>query len=196
MSSSVSAVASGLRSHALRLLAARPHSSAELQRRLVSVCERRKSGKRLAAEYAGVPCVAVCERVLVQLREDKLVEDQSYAVWHVGQRTRHRPRSSAALFGELSAKGVAREHVSSAMSNFPEYEQCSRLVAKRGASMPRERLLMYLQRRGFPYAIASRAMAAAAAASLLGPRAPAADGDAIRAAAGSRDDRDASAHHS
>lgn len=158
----------------MRLLAARPHSSAELHRRLVNVCERRKAGKRAAADYAGVRCAAVCDALLASLREERLVADASYALWHVSQRARHRPRSAAALRGELGAKGVAREHVAAALDGFREDEAARAMIAKKRSSMPRERLLAFMQRKGFPYAVVARVLAEGSGATAAAPDAAAA----------------------
>jgi len=136
---------------ALRALAVRPRSEAELAQRL------RQKG--VAAEVA--------RDVLARLRALGYLDDQAFAEAWVAQRQRLNPRGTAALRRELQAKGIAPEIIeavvgtgeddlaaarSVARKHWPRLQRLERTVAER-------RLLGLLQRRGFSWPTIRRVMA-------------------------------------
>jgi regulatory protein len=127
---------------ALRLLARRPRSEAEIRERL------QKAG--IAA-----PVVAV---VLERLRSSKLLDDEAFAKFWVENRTTFRPRSKRALQMELKRKGIAAPALEDALHDTNDAESAYALAlkrAKRLAALPapdfRRKLSDYLARRGFDY---------------------------------------------
>lgn len=146
------------REAALRLLAVRSRSHAELRRRLLS---------------RGVP-ESVVEETLDNLSTSGLVDDEAFARSFVRDRVRLRPRGRGGLVGELRARGIARDAAEEAVHDVFEQEELSEaslaLTAARGwarrapeplvrearAGDPealeraRRRLYGYLGRRGFP----------------------------------------------
>jgi regulatory protein len=131
---------------AMRLLDARPRSSAELRLRL-----RRK-------EYEP----EVIERALARLAELGLVDDAAFSRYWVESRQSFRPRGQLALRDELRRKGVGRELIDAALAESdsdPEAEQERAMTLARGAlrryaDAPdrhsfQRRLGGFLQRRGF-----------------------------------------------
>jgi regulatory protein len=134
---------------AMRLIDARPRSSAELRLRL-----RRK-------EYEP----EVIERALARLAELGLVDDAAFSRYWVESRQSFRPRGQLALRDELRRKGVAREEIDAALAESddgPEAEQERAMALARGAlrryaDAPdrhsfQRRLGGFLQRRGFTLA--------------------------------------------
>ncbi len=133
-------------SAALRLLAVRPRSSAEICQRL-----RRK----------GFGPVAVA-RVLERLRAAGTLDDTAFSRYLIENRQTFRPRGARALRAELRHKGVDRETIEAAMVAYggdADAERARALAVAR-AALPRytrvpdratfdRRLGGLLQRRGF-----------------------------------------------
>jgi regulatory protein len=134
------------RERALRLLARRPYSSAEIARAL----------RRHRVDDD------VIQTVIDDLTEAKLIDDDAFAAYWVEQRDAFRPRSRLALRQELSQKGIDREIVAEALSTVDETETARRVALKqagRWRGLPeaewRTKLTQYLMRQGFPYDVVS-----------------------------------------
>jgi regulatory protein len=140
---------------AMRLIDARPRSSAELRLRL-----RRK-------EYEP----EVIERALARLAELGLVDDAAFSRYWVESRQNFRPRGQLALRDELRRKGVGRDLIDAALAEVsrergeddPAEAESERAMAlargalRRYADAPdrhsfQRRLGGFLQRRGFTLA--------------------------------------------
>ncbi len=131
---------------ALRALAARPRSEAELARRL------RQKG--LAEE--------IIADVLARLRQLGYLDDRAFAEAWVAQRRRFNPRGAAALRRELRAKGVASDIIDAVVGDEPENDlAAARAVAEKhwprlqrlDRAVAERRLVGLLQRRGFSWAV-------------------------------------------
>lgn len=134
------------RERALRLLARRPYSGAEIARNL----RRHKVDD------------AIIQNVIDDLTEAKLIDDDAFAAYWVEQRENFRPRSRMALRQELSQKGIEREIVAEALSEIDEAEAARRVAQKqagRWRGLPeaewRAKLTRYLMRQGYPYDVVS-----------------------------------------
>jgi regulatory protein len=136
---------------ALRFLAPRPRSRAEVRRRLL-----RPRPKRAP------PASDAVERVLDQLERAGYVNDQDFAAFWVENRERFSPRSARALGVELRQHGIAREMVDAATA--PELDEERALAAGRARLRAfsgldfrrfRERMGAFLLRRGFGYGVAA-----------------------------------------
>ena len=145
---------------ALRVLALRPHSRAELERKLA----RRGCDPQVAAG------------VLDRLAEVGLVDDAAYAQMLVQSRSRINGLSGAALRRELREKGVDDELATTAIGSLDDETERARaeeLVAKKLRTMggldpqvQARRLAAMLARKGYPsgvaYAVVRDAVNAAA----------------------------------
>jgi regulatory protein len=127
---------------ALRLLAYRPRSEAELRTRLA----RRKLPP------------AVVQETLDHLLERGLLDDEAFARYWVEARQESSPRGPSLLRRELLAKGVAMDTIREALAATNEDEAASRVAEKKARSLSnldyrtfRRRLGQFLLRRGFPY---------------------------------------------
>lgn len=128
---------------ALRLLSYRPRSVAEVRKKLVD------------KKYDP----AVIEAVLNRLLDSHYLSDQNFAEEWVENRSTFRPRSRRMLQYELRKKGVAEEHIQSALARITDETelayQAGIRYAARLADLDREtfrrRLGAYLSRRGFSY---------------------------------------------
>jgi regulatory protein len=127
---------------AMRFLAYRPRSAAEVSRYL------REKEVSEAAQHS----------VLQRLRELELVDDVAFAQWWVENRLQHQPRGAIALRSELSARGVPSEVIEEAISDLDEEGVASGLAVRRAhryEGLDRrtfdKRLGGYLRRRGFSY---------------------------------------------
>lgn len=153
-----------VREAALRLLAARARSRAELRRRLLA---------RKLPE-------AVVEETLDALASSGLIDDDAFARAFVRDRVRLRPRGRAGLEAELRARGVARGAAEAAVAEVFDDEAVSDGSLAREAAAAwlrrtpvallrkaragdvearekaRRRLHGYLGRRGFPAGVARR----------------------------------------
>ena len=133
------------REAALRLLAVRPRSTAELARRL------------RAKGYAESETAPVLER----LAELGMIDDAAFAGMLARDRVRLRPQGGRRMLGELRAKGVDEDTARAAVAGALESESTDeRELARRAAEKwrprsgeepvaARRRLTGYLMRRGF-----------------------------------------------
>jgi regulatory protein len=135
---------------ALRFLAPRPRSRAEVRRRLL-----RPHPHRAPTDAAAV------ERVLERLAELGVLDDRDFAAFWVESRERFSPRSARALGVELRQRGVDRQTVEAAAD--PEQDEARALAAARQKLRAftgldyrafREKLGAFLVRRGFSYDVA------------------------------------------
>jgi regulatory protein len=127
---------------ALRLLAYRPRSEAELRARL---------GRR------GLPPGAI-EEAMNHLLERGLLDDEAFARYWVEARQQSSPRSQRLLRRELLVKGIAVDTAREALAATNEDEAAHRAAEKKARSLRnldystfRRRLGQFLLRRGFPY---------------------------------------------
>ncbi|MEJ5246761.1 MAG: RecX family transcriptional regulator [Caldilinea sp.] len=132
---------------ALRFLASRPRSRAEVER-------------RLAAKGHAAEAIAPA---LERLEAHGYLDDASFAAYWVENRSRFRPRSAAAVRHELRQKGVDAETIRSALGELDEDEAAWAAVAQRlerwrGLTKEQltQKIMNYLARRGFGYEIAQR----------------------------------------
>ena len=141
---------------AMRFLAPRPRSRAEVRRRLM-----RPRPKQPA------PPAEMVERVLDRLQHMRLLDDRQFADFWVENRERFSPRSARALGQELRQRGVPREVAEEAAGGTDDEERA--LVAGRqklrGAAgleydAFQARLGGFLLRRGFSYGVARGAVRA------------------------------------
>ena len=130
---------------ALRLLALRPRTEAELRRRL---------GRR------GFGAEAI-EAAMTRLGEVGLVDDDAFARFWVEQRAAFRPSGRRRLFAELRAKGVARETVDAALQGQDDAASIEALARRRAdvlgdldAVTLSRRLEAFLVRRGYQPSLA------------------------------------------
>ncbi len=135
---------------ALRFLSYRPRTVKEVERRLEG---------RFAA-----PLV---DKAIDYLRELKYLDDASFCAQWIGSRERRRPRGSRALQQELKRLGVEQHLIEEALEGMDETasacnagrRQASKLSAQ--GSNPqqfRQKLIPFLQRRGFSYGTAREAI--------------------------------------
>ena len=129
---------------ALKFLAPRPRSEAEVRRRLTL--------HKLAP--------TLIDMVAARLQRAGLLDDQAFANFWVENRNTFRPRSMRALRGELRQKGLSEEAVRAALTSTNDSEAAYAVGAKRvrrfaAASRDefRRKLGDFLARRGFNYDI-------------------------------------------
>lgn len=139
---------------ALRFLAPRPRSRAEVRRRLLAP----RPNKPLPDHDA-------VDRVLDRLEGLGMLNDRDFAEYWVENRERFSPRSSRALGQELRLKGVPRDTVDEVSRPERDEEravaagrQRLRSLANADYATFRTRLGQFLLRRGFGYGVASAAV--------------------------------------
>lgn len=127
---------------AVRLLARRPYSAAEIRRSLAS--------------HEVAP--AVIDEVLARLETLGYVDDYAFAQYWVENRERFRPRGARALRYELRQKGIADAIIQKALDGFDGAESAYAAAqdqARRLRGLDRRafrtRLSGFLARRGFDY---------------------------------------------
>lgn len=133
------------RQSAFHYLSYRPRSVAEVRRNL------------LRKEYDEI----VVETIINDLIERDYLDDEEFAAYWVEQRESFKPRSRLALRQELYEKGVARAIISRAVQDVDEGEAARRAAERRASRWSdlsadefHEKMIPYLQRRGFNYRIA------------------------------------------
>lgn len=129
---------------ALKFLAPRPRSEAEVRRRLT--------------QHKLLP--ALIDTTVARLQRAGLLDDQAFANFWVENRNTFRPRSTRVLRGELRQKGLSDEAVRAALGNTNDTEAAYALGLKRVrryAAAPRDefrrKLGDFLARRGFNFDI-------------------------------------------
>jgi regulatory protein len=129
---------------ALRFLAVRPRSEAEVRENL----RRHKVAE------------ALIEAEVSRLRETGLLNDEAFTRLWVENRATFRPRSRRALQAELKRKGISPELSGAALAGTDDEATAYRLAtqrARRLSGLPRpefqRKLAAYLGRRGFDYEI-------------------------------------------
>jgi len=134
---------------ALRFLAHRPRSRAEVRRRLL---RRQPNRPERSAEAV--------DRVLARLERMNLLDDRAFADFWAEQRERFSPRAAYAVSQELRARGVDRDTADSAVDPEGDAERALEAGRARARSLTsldyptfRARLGPFLQRRGFSYGI-------------------------------------------
>ena len=133
---------------ALRYLAVRPRSQAEVRRYLL---------KHFPSDTVAL--------AIVRLQEQRLLDDAAFAHAWVRSRLAHRPRSSALMAREMAAHGVPREAIQEALAEIDDEGAAS--VALRGflkrrsiddPEERRRRAWQHLHRRGFSPSVIRRAL--------------------------------------
>jgi len=129
---------------ALKFLAPRPRSEAEVRRRLTL--------HKLAP--------AMIDTLVARLQRAGLLDDQAFANFWVENRTTFRPRSARVLRMELRQKGLGEEAVRTALTGTNDADAAYALGEKRVRrllTLPRDefrrKLGDFLMRRGFSYDI-------------------------------------------
>lgn len=135
---------------AVNLLSYRPRSTEEI---------RRKLAKKDYAEHA-------IEVAIGKLQRMGYLDDRAFAKFWIDNRNRHKPRGSRALRYELRRKGIADAIINDLLEEMVDeksgaYEAAqSRIRRMRGATEFefKRKVGAFLQRRGFSYDAASRAL--------------------------------------
>lgn len=140
---------------AVRYLAGRPHTVAEIHRHLRS--------KRFDA--------GAIDQAIDRLRAQRYVDDEAFARWWLEQRERFKPRGDRALRTELMQKGVARDVIETILGERAPDADVE--LAKRALSRPltrwttlppqerKRKIHAYLAARGFDYGTIEEVMRAA-----------------------------------
>lgn len=137
---------------ALRLLAHRPRSEQEIRKRLQQ------------ASFAP----EICDKVIQRLQDHGYVDDSEFVRWWLENRSQFHPSGRSLLAAELRQKGIANDLINLALAEIDEEAQARAAAKQRGRrwsqlSWPdfEHKMLGFLQRRGFGYAIARDAVAEA-----------------------------------
>ncbi len=131
---------------AVRFLAQRPRSSAEVRR---SLAEKQVSS-------------TIIDDVLDRLEAQGYIDDLAFARYWISNRQQFRPKGARALRFELREKGIAPSVIDEALVGFDASEaayQAAQDKARRFRTLDKrafkEKMGSYLARRGFNYEIAS-----------------------------------------
>lgn len=133
---------------AARLLSVRPRSEAELRQRL----QRRGLSD------------SVIDAVLTSFREQHYVDDRAFAKAWIEERLRIRPRSQRMLQAELRARGVDHDLIIATTASIDDATAALRIAKERAARFHGDwtaferKVGRALQRSGFSYPVASRAL--------------------------------------
>jgi regulatory protein len=133
---------------ALRLLSHRPRSESEMRMRLA---------------MRGVAPGTIADEV-VRLRDAGLLNDEQFARAWVENRKQTAPRGRRMLRYELLGRGIEPEAVDAVTNDVDDATTALQLARRRARSVPKGdyeafmgKVLGFLRRRGFDYAVASRA---------------------------------------
>lgn len=106
------------------------------------------------------------EEVFNKLKNIRLIDDETFAKWWVGQRREFRPRSKMALISELKQKGIVREIIDKVLREIDtssELEFAKRVALKKLrvlSGLPfdkkKKKLFGFLGRRGFSWETANK----------------------------------------
>jgi len=125
---------------------------------------RPRSGREIALhlQKKAVP-PEVIEAVIQRLQRSGLVNDQEFARFWVENRQKFRPRGERVLRMEMNQKGLARDVVDQALESLPDEENTAYTLALTKIRTFQQyddrnfanKLIGFLQRRGFRYEVAS-----------------------------------------
>ena len=161
--------------HGISLLSQRPHTKFELVKKLEHLCHKQKTRSRIRiarfekkkgfephskellntrtkAQASFDDCSEAVETSIAELISSGYLDDSEYALWHIAQRSKFRPRSKLEISSELRSKGVARNLIHSALtdSDFCDAKECLKLVkTKTQRQMSPSKIKTQLVRRGF-----------------------------------------------
>ena len=166
---------SSLIDHGISLVSQRPHTKFELFNKLKKLCYKQKSrskiriskfekkkgfnlnstelqNTRTKAEQTFIDCSEAVPNSIQELEERGHVDDYKYALWHIDQRARWKPKSRKELQKELLEKRVDLSDINSALEISVKYceEEACRNVVEKKTHLPPSKLTTYLLRRGFP----------------------------------------------
>jgi regulatory protein len=103
---------------------------------------------------------AACERAVSRLRQEGFLADKALARKWVDYRARTAPRSRRVMIRELEQKGIDRQIISEAVATMDEGALARACAQKKirqwqryAGEERRQRIMVFLQRKGFPYAI-------------------------------------------
>jgi len=133
---------------AVRFLSARDRSVREVRKHL------RAKGWEAAA----------CDRAVERLQAEGYLDDHAFARRWVDMRCRTSPRSRLAVIQELKQKGVLREAIDAAVACMDEAALALACIQKKARQWERygedekeRRIVVFLQRKGFSYAVGRKA---------------------------------------
>ena len=129
---------------AIRYLGPRDRSALEVQRHLTA---------------KGWDAEAICQAV-ARVKQEGYVDDQKFSRKWIDYRSRTAPRSRMAIIQELKQKGIARETIQSAVATMDEETlalECAKRKSRQwlryDGAEKEQRIVIFLQRKGFPYAV-------------------------------------------
>ena len=107
---------------------------------------------------------SLSQQIIARLQQRHWLDDLEFARWWVEQRQLFRPKGRPVLQAELRQKGVAADIIAQALADLPEpTEVIEQLARRRWPSVKqleppvaRRRLIAFLLRRGFSYAVVRR----------------------------------------
>lgn len=134
---------------ATRFLAYRPRTEQELRTRLL---------REWRGEVGKPAFRKLLDEVIATLRQRGLLDDRAFGQWWINQRQTFRPKGTRFLRAELRQKGVSQEMIEELLQGLDDYAAATRAAEKRLRSVSpadrqraREKLIKYLERRGFAW---------------------------------------------
>ena len=107
---------------------------------------------------------AACEQAVNRLRQERFLDDKAFARKWVDYRARTAPRSCRVMVRELEQKGLDRQTIDDVMAAMDERALALVCAQKKirqwqryAGDERRQRIMVFLQRKGFPYAICREA---------------------------------------
>lgn len=90
--------------------------------------------------------------ICAKLTEKNYLSDLSFAQWFVESRRSNRPRSTIHLTAELKSHGISAELIRQVLDPSIDEEAITQVIYKK-IKLPKPKLVAYLARRGFGYAL-------------------------------------------
>jgi len=139
-----------LTAKALKLLSFRPRSCQEIQLRL--------------NHHYLKPSKELIEKVINNLKNKDLLNDQEFTSWWVNQRNQHRPKGRLALKAELLSKGIDKHLIDKSLPSLKQELKLAQKIIKKkqkglknySSYQQKSKLITALKSRGFSYQIISR----------------------------------------
>lgn len=93
------------------------------------------------------------EKVIEALLEKKYLNDQRFAEWYIENRSVKKGVSRRRLETELYKKGIDQDLIKELLENSSRTDEAEirKYILKKGSKLPKEKLLLRLVSRGFPY---------------------------------------------
>lgn len=106
------------------------------------------------------------EKIIANLKQNKIINDQKFAVWWVEERITFKPRGNYLIAQELKQKGISQDQIKEILPNSDSELEMAKNLAEnkikqinaKDKYQKKQKLAGYLSRKGFSWDIVSEVL--------------------------------------